>query len=390
MDLRSQVRTTAKLYWILHPQAAGTLIAHHPAKRWVYHVPIFAPYEQPDHYTPEVFQRRLRIALQTDLDIPISSIEAWRMTAQVAERFAVGRVFLVGDAAHRFPPTGGLGMNTGIADAHNLGWKLGAVLRGQADEALLDSYEQERRPVAMLNCAESAANFEKIFEVLEAFGIPRGAMAAMARMKNGAAVRWLPRAFKDALFRWLSLPALWALRRFERNARVRQRVLDSIESQRPHFDRLGLDIGYVYEWGALLADGSPKEEPIDRVTEYVPSARPGARLPHLWLDPPHNRRSTHDALSVERFTLLHGMRGHVWAQAAAELDAMLCTSLAVHSIASLAANDALGAELQTLCGIGAEGVLLVRPDGHVAWRSAGQVPRPKQSLLQALRQCHLR
>ncbi|MFZ1863934.1 MAG: FAD-dependent monooxygenase [Polyangiales bacterium] len=389
MDLRNHVPTGAKLYWILHPEASGTLIAHHPGRRWVYHVPIFPPHEQPEAYTPEVFQRRLQIALQTDQRIPITSIGFWRMTAQVAERFAVGRVFLVGDAAHRFPPTGGLGMNTGIADAHNLCWKLATVLHGHADEALLDTYEAERRPIAKLNCAESMHNFEKIFEVVEAFGLPREGLTMMAKIKDSIPVSWLPRTWKEVLFRLLGVPVLWALKRFERRPDVRRRVLQSIADQLPHFDRIGLDIGYAYECGALVRDGASRQHPTDPVTEYVPSTRPGARFPHVWLDPPDKTRSTHDVLSNECFTLLHGARGRAWAQAATELSAMLRTTLAVRSIASLTTSSALQEELEALCEVRSGGALLIRPDGHVAWRETMEVPQPKQSLLQALRECHL-
>ncbi|MEM8998377.1 MAG: FAD-dependent monooxygenase, partial [Acidobacteriota bacterium] len=129
-DLRRVLETPAKLYWIFDPECYGTVICHHPAKRWVMHVPVYDGETAAD-YSPELFARRIRRALgRDDLPIQIESISPWRMTAQIAERFRAGRAFLVGDAAHRLPPTGGLGMNSGIGDAHNLCWKLAAVLRG--------------------------------------------------------------------------------------------------------------------------------------------------------------------------------------------------------------------------------------------------------------------
>ena len=92
----------------------------------------------------------------------VLAVAPWHMSAQIAERYRDGRIFLVGDAAHRFPPTGGLGLNTGVADVHNLVWKLAAARDGRLPADALDTYEAERRPVAQFNCDQSLHNAMKM------------------------------------------------------------------------------------------------------------------------------------------------------------------------------------------------------------------------------------
>jgi 2,4-dichlorophenol 6-monooxygenase len=297
-------------------------------------------------------------------------------------------VFLVGDAAHRFPPTGGLGMNTGIADADNLCWKLAAVLAGQASPTLLHTYEQERRPVAERNCAESKTNYDKIFDVIAALGIPRDGLESLARLKSARLFRWLPSSWKAKVVKLLNAPIFWLLARFERNPSVRKRVLASIADQTPHFDRIGLDIGYQYERGALVSDGSARVVSDNPVTEYAPSTRPGARFPHLWLDP-EKTTSTHDTLRRDGYTLLVDDDGEAWQSALARLG-VLQSPFSVTRIADACADERSETALRRACAIERDGALLVRPDGHVAWRAATRTPTPEQTLKEALKQCHIR
>jgi putative polyketide hydroxylase len=132
--------------------AEGLLLAVNNADRWLFNVEYDpARGETPDAFTPARCVARIKAAIGLpDLDVEILSVLSWEGAALIADRFQVGRVFLAGDAAHVMPPAGGFGLNTGVQDAHNLAWKLTAVLTGVADPALLDTYEAERRPVARL------------------------------------------------------------------------------------------------------------------------------------------------------------------------------------------------------------------------------------------------
>ena len=170
----------------------------------------------------------LREALECDdVEFAIRTISPWAMSCQVAERYRDGRVFLVGDAAHRFPPTGGLGLNTGVQDVHNLAWKLAAVLSGTAAPALLDTYETERRPVAQYNADQSLQNAMRLFEVPQALGLSDDAQVSR-------------RCFAETI----ADPAR------------RREVAAAIEHQAEHFDMLGLQLGFSYEAGAIVPDGS--------------------------------------------------------------------------------------------------------------------------------------
>jgi 2-polyprenyl-6-methoxyphenol hydroxylase-like FAD-dependent oxidoreductase len=142
------------------PEVAGAFISMDGDHRYCFHHPYEPDEEHSSSFDVDRCARLVRAAagLPADHPVDVKSIRPWTMTAHVAERLRVGSVFLVGDAAHAFPPTGGFGMNSGIQDAHNLAWKFAAVLDGTADERLLDSYEPERQPVAFLNTAQSLRN----------------------------------------------------------------------------------------------------------------------------------------------------------------------------------------------------------------------------------------
>ncbi|MDP8928597.1 MAG: FAD-dependent monooxygenase [Actinomycetota bacterium] len=241
------------------------------------------------------------------IDVDVLRVQHWTMNAFVAERFCDGRVLLAGDAAHAIPITGGLGMNAGIADAHNLCWKLAGIVHGWAQPGLLDTYETERKPVADRTLQQAAANTKLVMEV-------------QGRGREQRATGASPTE--------IELP--WSER---------------------YFAQLGLVLGVSYNSGAVLTDGTDAPVPSDPVTDYIPTGRPGHRAPHVWLD---DGRSSLDALG-EWFTLLTPDLDS-WGQHTA-------TSWPLHV-------ETLSQDQADLCGLGPRGALLVRPDGHVGarWR----------------------
>ena len=354
-DLRSIVgKRPAILYWLVDPEVMGTLVAHDIDSTWVFMQPYDPDTESADAYTGDVCAGIVRRAIgRDDVDFVVRDISPWTMTAQVAERYAAGRVFLIGDSAHRFPPTGGLGMNTGIQDAHNLAWKLSAVEAGWAPGSLLETYEIERSAVARHNADQSLSNAMRIWEVFQALGI-------LADDRAGSKAR-MEAALAD--------PA------------GRERLRGAIENQQEHFDMFGLQLGFGYETGALVPDGSARPTGANPVRDFVPTTRPGSRVPHAWVERAGGERlSVLDLLPYDGFTVLAGPEGSAWAEAAAGIHELPIRCL----VAGRDFTDPEG-HWASVCEISAGGALLVRPDQHVAWRARSAPADPAAALASALR-----
>lgn len=342
----------AILYWVLDPDATGAFVAHDIDRTWVFMHPYDPDAESLQDFPAERCRALVRRAIgRDDVALEVRAVSAWTMTAQIAERYRDGRVFLLGDAAHRFPPSGGLGLNTGVQDAHNLVWKLRAVLDGRAGEALLDTYETERKPVAQVNAEQSFLNATKLALVVEAAGLSGDGARDAARVAA------------------LSAPG-----------EDRERLAAAVADQQDHFDMLALQLGFGYEEGAVAPDGTAREVGANPVRDFVPSTRPGARFPHVWL-----RRdggaplSSIDLLSYDRFTLVTTPHGAAWRDAVSALPEPALASLEIGG--ALAPADGTWDSIR---GIGAEGAILVRPDGHVAWRSAGAPEAPPADTLRGV------
>ena len=260
-----------------------------------------------------------------DLEVKVISRSIWRLSRQVATKFRSGRVLLIGDAAHRFPPNGGFGMNTGIQDAHNLAWKMRLVFDGKAGPALLDTYDTERRPVAESNADFSLGNQKRF-------------LATDAALRSGN---------RDQINFW-------------------------IRDTHNHLHSSGQSLGFAYEEGALVQDGTAKT-PLDP-KHYQPNDRPGNRFPHVWQDLAMTT-STLDWFDKE-FVLVAGSKGDAWINSARDAAESAGVPVRVHQLD--VTNEADGLRM------GPRGATLVRPDGHVAWRMPWAPADARAELVSAL------
>ena len=267
----------------------------------------FDPYECDYH-------EWIRRALGADWPYTLESVEKWTRRGMVSDGFAKGRVLMAGDAVHAMPPNGGFGMNTGVADANDLGWKLAADHFGWGGAGLVASYEIERRPVGARAVAEALRDYDRLTSNTRYPGITDNtAEGARTRAELGARLG---------------------------------------AANRRAWEPIGIHLGYRYDPSPIVVPDGTKA-PEDDEFDYVPTARPGSRAPHVWLN---DRRSTLD-LFGRNFTLL--CLGGGDADAARLLGAAAQRGMPL---------DVRHLDDPNLRDLYARTMVLVRPDGHVAWR----------------------
>ncbi len=254
----------------------------------------------------------IRGLVGTEIDAEVLGTDPWTARMLLADRYQNGRAFLAGDAAHLNPPWGGHGFNTGIGDAVNIGWKLAAVLDGWGGDTLLASYEAERRPIAERTIREAVANMSVLAPELS-----NQDLAASGRVGEQA-------------------------------RRAAAQVIQAAKDR--EFHSLGIILGYQYDASpVIIDDGTP---PLPEGQDYVPTARPGARLPHLWLP---DGASLYDRLG-NGLSLLR-LRNDADVVPFIESATARGVPLTVVELHGQALEEFYNASL-----------LLVRPDQHVAWR----------------------
>ncbi|MEU0849682.1 MULTISPECIES: FAD-dependent oxidoreductase [Streptomyces] len=319
--------------YLTAPDADGALLPVDNRVNWVFHAPWHPENgETVEDFTDERVAAHIRRAVgDPDLDVEITGKAPWHAAQRVARSYRSGRVLLAGDSAHEMSPTGAFGSNTGIQDAHNLAWKLAAVLDGWAGDGLLDTYDAERRPVAEATSARAAARSAE-------HSHPGFAPPPAAGGGGG-----------------------------------------------PQRGILNVALGYRYPQGAVVG--------ADPATPVVPDAlsltgEPGSRAPHLWLRRGDDRVSTLDLYERTLVLLSDATEASGWHEAATRLAHEMRVPLTPYRVGKSPDAELLPEDDDTdwakSHGVTRGGAVLVRPDGFVAWRAPGPAPDPAAMLRQVL------
>ena len=340
------------LYWVLQPGSniggigMGTIRMVRPWNEWL----IIWGYDINDPPLNVDDEAAIKIAhnLIGDDTIPIKihSTSLWSINHLFATHYSHGRVFCLGDAVHRHPPSNGLGSNTSIQDSYNIAWKLALVLKGQADPSLLETYNAERAPIGKQIVQRANKSIEEFGPIYESLGFNEA--------KNAEQMRAGMESLKE------NTP---------RGAEQREKLRKAIELKNYEFNTHGVEMNQRYHSAAVISDGTP--EPTytrDRELYYHPTTWPGARLPHCWLEQAGQTVSTLDLAGKGRFTLFTGIGGEAWKVAAEEVSARTGVEISCIVIGPDREVFDIYDDWARLREVDESGCVLVRPDAHVGWR----------------------
>jgi 2,4-dichlorophenol 6-monooxygenase len=356
------------LYWVLQPGAdiggigLGLVRMVRPWNEWLI-VWGYDINEPPPDVDDEMAVRIVHSLVGEDVPVTIRSTSLWGNNKLYATRYRDRRVFCMGDAVHRHPPSNGLGSNTSIQDAYNLAWKLAFVLRGDAGPALLDSYDPERAPIGKQIVLRANKSIEEFGPIFAALGLDDTSDPDEMNKRMAARADNTPAALAQ-----------------------RSALRSALELKNYEFNAHGVEMGQRYASSAVVPDGTP-EPAYERDPElyYHPTTWPGARLPHVWLGRGGHKVSTLDLAGKGRFALLTGISGSAWETAAVAVASALGVEIAAFVIGPGREYTDLYEDWARAREVGEDGCVLVRPDAHIAWRSASLPENPAADLETAMR-----
>ncbi|HMD26536.1 MAG TPA: FAD-dependent monooxygenase [Streptosporangiaceae bacterium] len=368
-DISTQVATRPSvLYWVIQPGSnvggigAGLVRMIRPWNEWLivwgYDISQPPPTVDGDKAT-EIVRNLLGLP---DLEVEITGTSLWGNNEMYATHLQRRRVFAAGDAVHRHPPSNGLGSNTSVQDSYNLAWKLAAVLRGEAGPGLLETYSQERAPVArqiVTRANKSSREFGQFFEVL-------GLTEAETEEEMRGQIE--ERKANTA-----------------RGRAKRAALVSAMELKNYEFNAHGVELGQFYQSAAIVGDGTTRPEPArDPELYYQASTVPGSHLPHAWVGDAANKVSTLDLAPYGAFTLFTGIAGETWAEAAEKVSRDLNVPIKSVIIGPGREVTDIYYDWARVREIDEDGALLVRPDKFIGWRSMSRPGNPAQALRDAL------
>ncbi|MGW0949604.1 FAD-dependent oxidoreductase [Streptomyces sp. NPDC002623] len=357
------------LYWVIQPGAnvggigAGLVRMVRPWNEWLIVWGYDIGSEPPVVDEAEAVRIVRQLLGIPDLEVEITGTSLWGNNEMYATHLQKGRVFCAGDAVHRHPPSNGLGSNTSIQDSYNLAWKLAAVLRGQADPSLLETYSAERAPVAeriVTRANKSSREFADIFQAL-------GVLDAKDEAEMQARIEE----------RKANTPE---------GAAKRAALVAAMETKNYEFNAHGVELGQFYESTAVVSDGTRPAPSRDEDLYHVMSTSPGAHIPHAWVGDNATKLALLDLAPYTRWTLITGIAGQDWSGAAEKVAQDLGIPLETVVIGPGREVTDLYYDWAKLREVEESGAILVRPDKHVAWRSMSLADDPEAALRGALAQ----
>ncbi|MFJ9567646.1 FAD-dependent oxidoreductase [Streptomyces fuscichromogenes] len=355
------------LYWVIQPGAnvggigAGLVRMVRPWNEWLIVWGYDIAGEPPVVDEAEAVRIVRQLLGIPDLDVEITGTSLWGNNEMYATHLHKGRVFCAGDAVHRHPPSNGLGSNTSIQDSYNLAWKIAAVLRGQADPSLLESYSAERAPVAERIVKRANRSSREFIDIFQALGV------------LGAKDETEMRALIEE--RKANTPE---------GAAKRAALVTAMETKNYEFNAHGVELGQFYESTAVVSDGTRPAPSADEDLYHVMSTSPGAHLPHAWVGDNTAKLALMDLAPYTRWTLITGIAGEDWAGAADKVAQDLGIPLETVVIGPGREVTDLYYDWAKLRETEESGAILVRPDKHIAWRAMRLADDPGAELRGAL------